>query len=179
MKSERYIPFKNYLIAVLLVVGSILLVLYGFSWYKAYKKHLYSKSYLVKNGIITKEIKSKTEFDNVLKESGNEYFILISYTDSKETYNLEKDLKKIITKYNIEDYFYYYNITNLKKDKNYLDEINKSLSSFDVTIKNVPTIIYVNNNTVSKTGVINRDDDNMMDSGDFQKLLDLNQIEKQ
>lgn len=179
MKNDRYIPVKNYIIAGLIVVGSILLVLYGFSWYRAYQKHLYSKSYLVKNSIITKEIKSKTEFDNVLKESGNEYFVLISYTGSKDTYNLEKDLKKLITKYNIEDYFYYYNVTDLKKDKNYLDEINNSLKDFDVTVKKVPTIIYVNNNTVSKSGIINRDDDKIMDAGDFQKLLDLNQIEKQ
>ena len=179
MKNDRYIPVKNYIIAGLIVVGSILLVLYGFSWYRAYQKHLYSKSYLVKNSIITKEIKSKTEFDNVLKESGNEYFVLISYTGSKDTYKLEKDLKKVITDYNIEDYFYYYNVTDLKKDKNYIDEINNSLKEFDVKIKNVPTIIYVNNNTITKSGIINRDDKNMMTAGDFQKLLDLNQIEKQ
>ena len=179
MKNDRYIPVKNYIIAGLIVVGSILLVLYGFSWYRAYQKHLYSKSYLVKNSIITKEIKSKTEFDNVLKESGNEYFVLISYTGSKDTYKLEKDLKKVITDYNIEDYFYYYNVTDLKKDKNYIDEINNSLKEFDVKIKNVPTIIYVNNNAITKSGIINRDDKNMMTAGDFQKLLDLNQIEKQ
>ena len=179
MKNDRYIPAKNYIIAGLIVVGSILLVLYGFSWYRAYQKHLYSKSYLVKNGVITKEIKSKTEFDNVLKESGNEYFVLISYTGSKDTYKLEKDLKKVITDYNIEDYFYYYNVTDLKKDKDYIDEINNSLKEFDVKIKNVPTIIYINNNTITNSGIINRDDKNMMTAGDFQKLLDLNQIEKQ
>ena len=179
MKSEKYIPTKNYIIAALIVVGSILLVLYGFSWYNAYIDHLYSKSYLVKNSIISKEIKSKAEFDNVLKETGNEYFILISYTGSKDTYKLEKSLKKVITDYKLEDSFYYYNVTDLKKDKNYLKEINSSLQEFDVTVKAVPTIIYVSNNTVSSSGIINRDDDNMMNAGDFQKLLDLNQIEKQ
>ena len=81
MKSERYVPFKNYLIAGLIVVGSILLVLYGFSWYQAYQKHLYAKSYLIKSNTISKEIKNKTEFDNALKESENEYFIYISYTN--------------------------------------------------------------------------------------------------
>ena len=179
MKSNRYVPLKNYLIVFGLAIGSILLVIYGFSWYKAYQKHLYSKSYLVKNSIITKEINNKKEFDNVLNENGNEYFILISYTDSKDTYNMEKSLKKIINKYNLSDSFYYYNVTDIKDNKDYLDEINNSLSIFDVKIKQVPTIIYVNNNTVTKSGIITRDDKNMMDAGDFQKLLDINEIEKQ
>ena len=44
-------------------------------------------------------------------------------------------------------------------------------------IKEIPTIIYYNDGKV--VDIITREDDNMMNIGDFQKLLDVNKIEKE
>lgn len=177
MKNNRYIPKKNYIIALVLTIGSILLVLYGFSWYKAYQQNLYHQSYLVKNKIINKEITSLEELKNIINEPSNEYFILISYNDNKDVYKLEKDLKKTIKKNNLEDYFYYYNVTEEMKDDNYLKNINEALNLTDYKIKNVPTIVFIRNGIIEKDAIISRDDNNMINVGDFQKLLDIYNIE--
>lgn len=176
MKNTRYIPLKNYIILGLIGIGTILLVVYIFSWYHAYEDNLYKESYLLKNNVITKEITSLSELKTVLKETPNEYFILINYTGNKDTYKLEKKLKKVIKKYELNDEFYYLNVTDIIKDDNYLDQINNALDLDGVKIKNVPTIIYVSDNTITQDNIISREDKKIMDVSDFQKLLDINEI---
>ena len=56
------------------------------------------------------------------------------------------------------------------KKLNYIDKINKSLK-LEEEIKQVPTIVYIREGKV--VDIIERSDDNMMNVGDFQKLLDI------
>ena len=83
---------------------------------------------------------------------------------------MEKDLKKVINKYELNDKFYYLNVSDIKEKKNYIDKINKSLK-LEEEIKQVPTIVYIREGKV--VDIIERSDDNMMNVGDFQKLLDI------
>ncbi len=178
MKNNRYIPTKNYVITLLIVIGSILLALYIFSWYQAFKKEQYAKSYLVSNNIVSNEITSIEELTSVLSETPNDYFLMISYTQDKDTYELEKDIAKIIEDYELKNYFYYFNISDINNDDNYINDINKALNLKDNQVTKVPTIIFFQNKTVGKDGIIKRDDLKIMDAGDFQKLLDINNIIK-
>ena len=91
---------------------------------------------------------------------------------------MEKDLAKLIKKYDLSENFYYIDITDIKDTEGYIDKLNKSLGLTDIKITQVPTIIYFKDNEVLKNGIIERKDDKLMTANDFQKLLDLNNIEK-
>ena len=87
-ENERFIPMKNYLIAIGLVVAAVLLTLYGFAWYNVLKEGRVSQSYLVKEKVISSEIQSLEEVDAVFAEVPDEYFVYVSYTGSEEIYNI-------------------------------------------------------------------------------------------
>lgn len=169
-KSERFIPIKNYIIAVGIVIAAVLLTIYGFSWYNVLKENRVSQSYLVKSKVISNEIQSLEEVNAIFAEVPDEYFIYISYTGSEEIYNTEKQLKKVINDYELNDKIYYLNITSIKDDKDYLDKINNALK-LEEKVTQVPTVVYIKEGKV--VDIITRNDDNMMNVGDFQKLLDI------
>ena len=174
--NERYIPLKNYCIVALIIIGIILLTWYGFAWYNALKENKLSKSYLVSQKVISQEIKSLDEVQDVLSEPLSSYFIYISYTGSEDVYNMEKDLKDLITDYELTDKIYYLDVTKIKEDKDVIDQVNKSLHLEGKEIEQIPTILYVKDGVV--IDLITREDNNIMTKGDFQKLLDANRIEK-
>ena len=172
-ENERFIPMKNYLIAIGLVIAAVLLTIYGFAWYNVLKENRVSQSYLVKEKVISSEIQSLDEVEAIFAEVPDEYFIYISYTGSEEIYNMEKELTKVINKYELNDQIYYLNVTTIKDKEGYIDDINKSLN-LDQKVKQVPTIIYVKEGKV--VDIIERKDNNIMNVGDFQKLLDTSYI---
>lgn len=169
-KNERFIPIKNYVIAFGIVVAAVLLTIYGFAWYNVLKEGKVSQSYLVKEKVISNEIQSLDEVEAIFAEVPDEYFIYISYTGSEEIYNMEKELKKVINKYELNDQIYYLNVTEIKEKDDYIDKINKSLN-LEEKVTQVPTIVYIKEGKV--VDIIKRNDDNMMNVGDFQKLLDI------
>ena len=173
--NERYIPFKNYIIAIGIIVGIILLTWYGFAWYNVVKENKLSKSYLVSQKVISQEIKDLDEVKDVLSEPQSTYYIYISFTGSEEVYNMEKDIKELITKYKLTDQFYYLDVTKIKNDDDLLDRINDALQLDGKKVKSIPTIIYVKDGVV--VDLIAREDSKIMTKGDFQKLLDANRIE--
>ncbi len=176
-KNERYIPLKNYVIAGLVIVFIIAITCYSFAWYKVFKENKVSTSYLVQEKIVTNEIKNLEEISDIFSEVPESYFVYISYTGSEEVYNMEKDLKNIIKEYNLTDSIYYLNVTNIKENENYIEEINKAFNLEEKKVTQVPTIIYYNNGKV--VDIVKRNDDNIMNVGDFQKLLDVNNVAKE
>ncbi len=177
-KNERYIPTKNYIIAIGIVIAILLIAWYCFAWYKVYKEDKVSTSYLIKNNIVSNEIKDLNEIVDIFSEVPDEYFVYVSYTGDEDIFAMEKDLAKIIKKYDITDQFYYLNITSIKDNSDYIDEVNRALGLRDEKIIRIPTIIYYKDGEVVKDGIISRSDDKMMTASDFQKLLDANNIEK-
>ena len=176
-KNERYIPMKNYVLAAVVVVVMILLTWYGFAWYRVLKENKVSTSYLVKEKVISNEIQGLEEVSDVFLEVPDQYFIYVSYTGSEEIYDMEKDLKKVINEYSLNDSIYFLNITSIKDEEDYIDQINKALNLEDEKVSSVPTIIYFQDGEV--VDIIQRSDDNMMNVGDFQKLLDVNRVTKE
>lgn len=179
-KNERFVPTKNYVIAVFIVVAMILLTWYAFEWYNVYKENKVSISYLMKNKILSKEINDLNEVNDVFSEAPDSYFIYVSYTGDENIYEMEKDLSDLIIEYKLEDSMYFLNVTSIKDEKDYLDKVNKALSlKGDSKIKQVPTILYFKDGTVTTSGTIKKEDNNLIDAGDFQKLLDVNNISKE
>lgn len=177
-KNERYISTRNYVIAFIVMALIVVLTLYGFKWYEVYEENKVSQSYLIKEGTIKNEIKDLNEIEAIFSEAPDEYFIYISYSNDENIYKMEKDLKELILDYNLQDKFYYINVTDIKTNDNYIEELNEALNLDEQKITKVPTILYYKNGTLTKGGILNRDDDNIISAADFQQFLDIKDIEK-
>ncbi|MGN1378854.1 MAG: DUF6568 family protein [Bacilli bacterium] len=144
-KSKKNIySLKRIIYLVLIIIIIILLIWYAYSWYQVKNAEKYYNSYLLNTNTISLEIKDLDEVVQVLKESPNEYFVLISYTGNEETYNLEKKLKGLIDNYNLKDELYYINITSIKNDDDLYVKVNNTFNT--KLINNVPAILYFKNN---------------------------------
>jgi hypothetical protein len=174
-KNERFVPIKNYIIVFLIVIGAIALALYAFSWHKVIKENRLSTSYLIESKTVSNEIQGLEGLNDVLSEVSPTYYLYISYTGSEEIYKMEKELASLINKYKLEDEVYFLNVTSIKDDNDLVKQVNEALN-LDDQVKHIPTIIYYSDGKV--VDIISKDGNNIMDIGDFQKLLDKNKIEK-
>ena len=175
-KNERFVPIRNYVIVFFAIIGVIALVWYAFCWHKVIKENRLSTSYLIKSKTVSNEIQGLDGLNDVLLEAPDTYYLYISYTGSEQIYNMEKELAVLINQYKIGDEVYFLNVTEMKDKKELVDEINKALELDKKQVKQVPTIIYYVDGKV--VDLIVKEDNNIMDIGDFQKLLDRNKIEK-
>ena len=175
-KNETFIPVKNYILAALIVVVMLGATWYGFKWYEVIQEEKVSTSYLVKNKYISKEIANLEEVDTVFSETSDSYFIYVSYTGDENVYNMEKTLKNEIVKYNLIDNMYYLNVTDIKSQENYIDAVNKALNLEDRKITKVPTILYFYEGTL--VGMTDPKGEALMTVSDFQKLIELSNIEE-
>lgn len=176
IKNERYVPIKNYVVSIVIICAIILLTWYGFAWYNVFKENKVSTSYLVKEKIISNEIKSLNEVEDVFSEAPASYYVYVSYTGSEEVYNMEKELQDVIVEYNLNDSMYFLNVTSIKDEKDYIDKVNKALKLEEKKITKIPTIVYYKDGVA--VDIITRSDDNLMNVGDFQKMLDIHNVSK-
>ena len=176
-KNERFVPVKNYVIVFFVAIAVIALCWYAISWHKVIQENKMSTSYLIKSKVISNEIQSLDELTDVFSEAPSTYYLYISYTGDEEIYKMEKELTALINEYNIGEQFYFLNVTSIKKDNDYIDKINNALELTSRKVKSVPTIIYYDDGKI--VDMITMEGNNIMNIGDFQKLLDVNRIEKE
>ncbi|MGM9834953.1 MAG: DUF6568 family protein [Bacilli bacterium] len=178
VKNERYIPIKNYVIAVLVVISVVLLTLYFMQWYKVLEENKLSSSFLIKSNTITNEVKELEEIEAVFSEVPEDYFVYVSYTGSEKVYNMEKELEEVIDDYNLNNKFYFINVTNVMDDDDYVDKINEALGLEEQKINKVPTIIYYKDGKIASDGILTREDDNIITAADFLQFLEEKEYEK-
>ena len=159
---------RNYLYALLILVGGILLALYISKWYAVKKEEKLMTSYLITSNTIQNS-NDLNSFSQLIQEMPSSYFVYISYTGNEEVYNLEKNLKMVIDKYNLNDIFYYVDVTNLTGKENYLEEIKSSLKL--PRLKNVPAIIYVDEGKVLESNILDGIKDTNFKINDLEDLL--------
>lgn len=174
--KTRNIPRKNYVIVFFIILAVVLLTLYIFQWYKVSKEGKIASSYLISSKTITYEIKDLDEITSVFSEAPEEYFVYISYVNSEDTYNLEKDLKNVIDDYHLKDNFYYFNATSMMKEDNYIDKINEAFGLKKQKIEKLPTILYFKNGSLVADGIVKREDSKIIEAADFIQLLDVQEI---
>ena len=175
--KNRYIPLKNYFITASILLIVILLTLYFFKWYKVYQEEQTRESYLLKTNTISMQISNMEDINTILSEAPNEYFIYISYVNSKEVLNLEKKMKKVIDEYGINDIVYYIDVTKIKENDNYLYDLNNNLGLKDYKIENTPAIIYIKNDEIKKSNII-QSNNKLFKISSFEKIIKDNNIEK-
>ena len=109
-------------------------------------------------------------YNNILNLSSS-YFIYLSYHGDEKIYELEEKLKPIIDKYDLNDIFYYVDLTKLKEEEGYLDKVNDALNVKD--IENIPAIIYVNEGKIAKKDILDSSSDSILSINDLENLLEL------
>ena len=166
--SQRNIYIIIGIVIVLAVVG-----FYFFRLEQTRNEEKLNSSYLISSGTVSLEIKNLDEVSQILLESPTEYFVLITYTGNEDTYNLEEGIKTIIDDYKLSDSFYYLNIESIMDSDNYLTRLNSAFNTDKITT--VPIILYFKDGELIDT--VTRDDANIINAGDFQKLLDIYEYE--
>jgi len=175
LKSKK-VPTKNYLYAFFILVGGILLVWYIFEWINVKNEEKLMTSYLISSNTINSSIQDFDSLNQILKETSTSYFIYLGYTGDEDVYNFEKELKRIIDSYDLNDNFYYMDITEIKKDnENYLEEIKSKLNLKE--LDRVPAIIYVNDGKVENANILDGINNTMIKIADVETLLDVYEYE--
>lgn len=155
------------------VMGVILIALVLASIFDLIGPKDYSKSYLVEEKV-AKELNCN-EIEEVIKK--NQSFILFTNFNSEEEYNLEKELKDIITEYHLENDFYVLAQTDTCGS---IDEPTSDLRmalKVAEDIKTMPTIFYYEDGEL--IDFIKRADENPMQAADFMQLLDMFEITRE
>jgi len=175
--KNKNIPSKNYLYALLVLVGGILIVLYIFEWINVRNEEKLMTSYLISSNTINSSIEDFDSLTQVLTETSSSYFIYLGYTGDEDVYQFEKKLKRVIDNYSLSDSFYYFDLTKLKEDNdNYLDEVKNKLKV--KTLEKVPAIIYVHNGKIEDSNVLDGINNTMLKISDLENLLDIYEFEQ-
>lgn len=159
------------IIAIILVIAIVGIYIYRIQAMREEEK--LSTSYLLSSGTVSLEIKNLDEVSQILSEPPTEYFVLITYTRNEDTYDLETGIKPIIDDYKLSDSFYYLNIESIMDSDNYLTRLNNAFNTDEITT--VPIILYYRDGEL--VDIVTRDDANVINAGDFQKLLDIYEYE--
>lgn len=175
-ENLKAIPIKNYLLALLVLIGGIALIVYIFEWYQVKETEKYMESYLLKSKTINNSIDDINLYSQVIQEAPTDYFIVIGYKNDEEEYLFEKKLKKIIDDYELNDLVFYIDVTDLMQKENYLDVINKNIKT---NISNVPAIIYVKDRTIDEDNIVTKDEDGTINLNKFEKILEIYEYEKE
>lgn len=151
---------------ILLVIAIILVCIISLKLYRTYQKNLLSESVLTRTvGTI-----QYNDFKNAKREFTGDTFVLISYLESKETRNLEENLKKTIVDNNLQTNFYYLDATDLMLEDNYLSTLNDGLElSGDNSLNGLPAILYYKDGALQ--AVLSSKDGKMITDDDFVSLL--------
>lgn len=171
---KDFFTSKNIIIIIAIFVWLIIIGIFIYNIEKNKETSELTKSYLLESGTVSLEIKNLDEVNQILTEAPTEYFILITYLNDEKNNELETGLKPIIDKYKLNDSFYYLNIDNIKDEDNYLTRLNNTFNTDK--IKKVPIILYYKDGKIVDT--VTRYDDNTINASDFQRLLDIYEIDQ-
>ena len=139
---------KDIFIIVGVIVFIVLLGFYLNEWRKVKEQEKYLTNYLIESKTVSLEMTELNEIKSTLLETSNYYFVYIGYAKNKSIYEFEKKLKPIIDDNQLQNCFYYLNITDLKeKNKNYKSDIAKELNVYLNILNDIPVILYFKEGT--------------------------------
>lgn len=149
----RKIPTKNYIIALIITIVTLLLTLFLTNYFLD-KREYENETNMVMNFV--SEVKSE-EFDNFIVEN-QDIMIYISNSDIADK-ELQKKVKKIITKGEFSDDMVYLNMKNI--DESFYQHLSDNYFDSSLINTNVITesIIIVKNKKI--INIINVNEDNI------------------
>ncbi len=151
MKSLK----KNYVKLGIIILITVLLTLSASNLYRNYDNNKVNKGY-ISNYV---NVINYNELTDTIREMSSNSFLYVGYTGNKDVYSFEKKLKKLIKNEQIEDNFYYVDVTSKLNDINMVDGFNSLVGIIDSEMIIFPAVIYFKNNVPvdyvdSKNGIL-------------------------
>ena len=140
-EERRNVPLKNYVILSIIFIITILLTLYINAWIKAYKESNIEVSPLKDT------VQEITIYD--IKMSLSETNETILYIGDDTDYSLDKDILKVINKEELNDIFYYIDVSNIE-DTVYINSLKDNFQELSNNINKGPMLIYIKNGVAIK-----------------------------
>ncbi len=174
--EELYTPNMSVMAIVTVLLAAILVVIYMVTLFMKAQEVTYSEAWKDKSYLVEKELAPKISCDELANATlGNESFIFVlSY--SEEAFELEKDMAKLIKEYHLQDDFYVYTLDDNCGPISEPESIVGQNLKLTKGLNKIPAILFYRNGSLEE--VVEREDEKMIEIGDFQKLLDIYEISK-
>ena len=169
---------KSHLKTIIMVVVSFLVLAIGVvvAFIQAEESGAsYSDKWKDKSYLVEKEYAASltcSQIPNAIL--GSQAFVLVT-SFSEEEFHLEKDLARLIRENHIEDFYVYPLVDNCGPISNPSSVAGQNLLLTE-GLEHVPAILYYRDGKLEE--VVEREDEKMLEVGDFQKLLDIYEITK-
>ena len=166
--EKRYIPTKNYIIVLGLIVLILCACLAAFNIYKAFEENSIKTSPLSNNAVLY------TDFKNSTKEINADTFLVISYTRDVKVNKNEKLIAKSLKKQNLLDNVLYLDVTDYRDIEDVPEVINNNLKLEDkLKVKKLPALVFYKDGVATKT-VDSRN--HLLTADDFDQIIDEYQL---
>ncbi len=163
--TKRNIPRKNYIILIGLIILIICACFASYNLYQYYKDSKVNVSPLATNVVLYDDLKSTTV------EINADTFLVISYLQDKTVHENENDIKRVLKKKNLIDNVMYLDITELKDDDNFMEDLNNTLKLEDnLRISAFPAVVFYKEGKPSYTA---DSDNHILNADDFEQLIDM------
>lgn len=157
MKKNKYIRLLT--ILLITIIATILVC----NIYRNYENNKLNNSYIAK--YVTNI--SINDLSNAIVESGDNTFVYFGVTGDDNFYKMEKELKKSVINYHMEDEFLYVDANKMKvSTANELFDTDKKIQRF-------PAIVYLKNGSVLE---ILDSSMHTLNCSDFNNLLDTYEV---
>lgn len=167
--AKRTIPTKNYVILLGLIVLIICACFASYNLYGYYKDSKVKVSPLASNVILYEDLKNTTV------EINADTFLVISYLQDEKVHENENEIKKLLKRKNLIDNVMYLDITELKNDDTFMEDLNKTLKlEKNLEITSFPAVVFYKEGSPSYTA---SSDAHLLNSGDFEHIIDMYSLE--
>ncbi len=130
-KKEKEIPFKNYIYLFIILLGTVLLLLYIYSWYETYNENKLNVQ--IMNNYLT--VINYNELDDYIIENKNA-IIYVSVLGNKEINKFEEKFKNNILDNNLKNDVLYLDLTN--------EDLNEATKKLNIEDRFPYLIVYTN-----------------------------------
>lgn len=103
----REVPFKNYIYLFLILLGSILFLIYIYTWYDTYNQNKLNTS--IMHEYLT--VINYNELDNYIVEN-KDAIVYVSILGNEDINNFERKFKSVVLENNLKNNILYLDITN-------------------------------------------------------------------
>ena len=150
----RDVPKKNYIYLFLILLGSLLLLLYIYTWYDAYNENKLNTSIMDKYLTVI----NYNELDNYIIENKNA-IIYVSILGNEDISKFEKKFKNLVSEHNLKNDILYLDISN--------ENINVATNKLNIDDE-FPYLVVYTNGVITDTYSIN---DNKYSNAKIEKYL--------
>ena len=139
LKKEKLkeIPTKNYIYLFIILLGSILFLIYIYTWYETYNETRLKTS--IMNNYLT--VINYNELDNYISENQNAV-IYVSVLGHEEINRFEKNLKNEVVNHNLRNSILYLDLTN--------EDIKQATQKLKID-ENFPYLVVYTNGRITDT----------------------------